>query len=85
MTELGPWALTVGALAAVLTALSRLAARARRRGAGRDMMGPFDMIWRPHTYQVEQQSKAQEQSGITRPSPDARLQPGEARPVGGCR
>jgi len=64
------WSAAAGVLAGVLGGLAWLASRARRRGAGRDIMGPVDMIYRPHTHQISFEIQAQEQRVVPMPAPD---------------
>jgi hypothetical protein len=70
VNEIVPWIVTVVAVAAVLAGLAWLAARTRRRGVGREIMGPVDMIYRPHTHQVNREIRTQEERMVARPSPD---------------
>jgi len=51
-------------LAAVLGALALLASRTRRRGVGLEVMGPVDLIYRPHTYEINREIRTQEQRGV---------------------
>jgi hypothetical protein len=59
-----PWLVFVAALAAVLGALTWLASRTRRRGVGLEVMGPVDLIYRPHTYEINREIRTQEQRGV---------------------
>ena len=59
-----PWLIFIAALAAVLGALAWLAARTRRRGVGLEVMGPVDLIYRPHTHEINREIRAQEQRGV---------------------
>jgi hypothetical protein len=49
-----------------------LAARTRRRGVGRDIMCPVDLIYRPHTHQLNAEIQVQEQRRVPIPSPGDR-------------
>jgi hypothetical protein len=65
----------LGSFAAVLSGLWWLAARVRRRGAGRDLMGPIDLIYRPHTQLINIEVQVQEQRMAPMASPDDKLHP----------
>ena len=70
-----PWLVSAAALAAVLGALAWLAARTRRRGVGQELMGPVDMIYRPHTHQINQQIRQDEQRMVALPPPGDKARP----------
>ena len=61
MDQIIQWLIFVLILAAILAALSWLASRARRRGVGHQVSGPVDMIFRPHTYDMDVEVQIQEQ------------------------
>jgi hypothetical protein len=61
MEQILPWLVSAAVLAAVLGTLARLAARTRRRGVGMEVMGPVDLIYRPHTYEINRGIRQQEQ------------------------
>jgi hypothetical protein len=65
------WSAFVAVLAALCWSLLRLAARVRRRGVGRELMGPVDMLYRPHTYQINIEMQTQEERMVETPSPGA--------------
>lgn len=69
MQAIMPWAVTAAFLAVVLAGLAWLAARARRRGVGREIMGPVDLIYRPHTHRLNQEMQVQEQRMVALPPP----------------
>jgi hypothetical protein len=75
MSEIVPWLVAVGVFAAVLGCLAWLAARLRRRGVGREIMGPIDLIYRPHAQHLNIELQAQEQRMAPMPSPDDPLRP----------
>jgi hypothetical protein len=64
MERIVPWLVFVATLAAVLGALTWLASRTRRRGVGLEVMGPVDVIYRPHTYEINREIRTQEQRGV---------------------
>ncbi|SNY46868.1 hypothetical protein SAMN05421748_10824 [Paractinoplanes atraurantiacus] len=64
-----PWLVFVAVLAALLVCLAWLAARSRRRGVGREIMGPVDLIYRPHTHKINQEIQIQEERMVGTPSP----------------
>ena len=64
-----PWLVFLAILAAVLAALLWLAARVRRRGVGRELMGPVDLIYRPHTHLLNQEIVIQDQRAVDTPAP----------------
>lgn len=70
MAALVPWLVTALIVAAILGALTWLAARVRRTGAGRDLMGPIDEIYRPHTHLIQREIQLQEQRAVGLPSAD---------------
>ena len=59
-----PWLVFIAVLTAVLGALTWLASRTRRRGVGMEVMGPVDLIYRPHTYEINREIRTQEQRGV---------------------
>jgi hypothetical protein len=63
------WSVFVAVLAAICWVLLRLAARVRRRGAGRDLMGPIDLLYRPHTHEINVAMRTQEERMVESPSP----------------
>jgi hypothetical protein len=64
MGQVWPCLIFTVVLTAVLGALTRLAARTRRRGVGLEVMGPVDQIYRPHTYEINREIRTQEQRGV---------------------
>ncbi|MFI7542066.1 hypothetical protein [Actinoplanes sp. NPDC049599] len=64
MGQLVPWLIFIATLATILGALARLAARTRRRGVGLEVMGPVDLVYRPHTYEINQEIRRQEQAAV---------------------
>jgi hypothetical protein len=68
--EIVPWLVSAAVLAAVLGALAWLAARTRRRGVGHDLMGAVDMIYRPHTHQINLATRTHEQRMVAKPPAD---------------
>nr|WP_221382360.1 hypothetical protein [Actinoplanes polyasparticus] len=76
MGQIVPWLAFVAVLAAVLGCLAWLAARTRRRGVGRDIMGPVDLIYRPHTHQINHEIQAYEVRRVAPPAPGDPLKRG---------
>jgi hypothetical protein len=76
-----PWLVFVSVLAALLGCLAWLASRTRRRGVGREIMGPVDLIYRPHTHEINKEIQVQEERMVAMPSPGDPLNRtrGEAR------
>jgi hypothetical protein len=70
MGEIVPWLVFAVVFAAILGSLAWLASRARRRGVGRDIMGPVDLIYRPHTHLINLEIQVQEERTVAMPSPD---------------
>jgi hypothetical protein len=70
MGEIVPWLVSAAVFAAILGSLAWLASRTRRRGVGREIMGPVDLIYRPHTHQINFETQMQEQRMVAMPSPD---------------
>jgi hypothetical protein len=68
--EIVPWLVSAAVLAAVLGALAWLAARTRRRGVGQELMGPVDLIYRPHTHQITIERRTREERMVAPPSTD---------------
>jgi hypothetical protein len=64
-----PWLVFVAVLAALLGCLAWLASRTRRRGVGREIMGPVDLIYRPHTHEINKEIQVQEERMVAMPSP----------------
>ncbi|MGC4747908.1 hypothetical protein ACLQ28_19960 [Micromonospora sp. DT201] len=50
----------VGCVAAILGVLWWLGSRVRRRGAGGEVMGPFEEIWHPAAHRVRAEIRVQE-------------------------
>jgi hypothetical protein len=69
MGQIAPWLIFAAALAALLRFLAWLASRARRSGVGREIMGPVDLMYRPHTHQINQEIRVQEQRMAETPAP----------------
>ncbi|MEO3746517.1 hypothetical protein [Plantactinospora sp. B5E13] len=55
-------------LAAILAGLSWLGLRVRRRGAGGDVMGPFEEIWHPAAHRYRAEVRVHEQRMLPTPS-----------------
>jgi hypothetical protein len=64
MGQILPWLVSAAVLAAILGALAWLAARTRRRGVGMEVMGPVDLVFRPHTYEINRDLRTQEESAV---------------------
>ncbi len=73
MGEVIPWLVFAAGLAAVLGALAWLAARTRRRGVGRELMGPVDLIYRPHTHQINLETRTREERMVAIPPAEGPL------------
>jgi hypothetical protein len=69
MGEILPWLVFVAGLAALLGCLAWLASRTRRGGVGREIMGPVDLIYRPHTHQINLEIRVQEERMVAMPAP----------------
>jgi len=63
------WLAFVAVLAAICGGLLWLAARVRRRGVGRELMGPVDLLYRPHTHEINIEMQTQEERMVETPSP----------------
>lgn len=63
------WLVFVAVLTAILGCLAWLASRTRRRGVGREIMGPVDLIYRPHTHKINQEIQIQEERMVAMPAP----------------
>ncbi|NES16826.1 MULTISPECIES: hypothetical protein [Micromonospora] len=72
MAELAAILLVVGALAVVLSLLSWLASRVRRRGVGGDVMGPLDEIWHPAAHRFRAEIEVHEERVLPLPAPGDR-------------
>ena len=59
----------VAVLGVVCWSLMWLAARVRRRGVGRELMGPVDLLYRPHTHEINIEMRTQEERMVEMPSP----------------
>jgi len=79
--EIVPWIAFVAVLVALLGSLAWLASRARRTGVGREIMGPVDLMYRPHTHQINLEIQVQEERTVAVPSPGDPLK--RARPDAG--
>lgn len=77
--EIAPWLAFVAVLAALLGGLAWLASCVRRRGVGREIMGPVDLMYRPHTHQINLEIQVQEERKVAIPSPGDPLK--RARPA----
>jgi hypothetical protein len=64
MGQMVPWLIFIAVLAGILGALTWLASRTRRRGVGLEVMGPVDLVYRPHTYEINREIRRQEQRGV---------------------
>jgi hypothetical protein len=69
------WVAFVAVLAAICWGLLRLAARVRRRGVGRELMGPIDLLYRPHTHEINIEMRTQEERMVEMPSPGEPARP----------
>lgn len=69
MGQIVPFLVFIVVVAALLGALAWLAARTRRRGVGRELMGPVDLIYRPHTHAINHEIQAREQRRVEMPAP----------------
>jgi hypothetical protein len=67
--DIVPWLVTIAVLAAILRSLTWLGVRARRRGVGREIMGPVDLIYRPHTQLINAEIQVQEKLMASKSSP----------------
>lgn len=56
--------------AAILGGMAWIAVRARRRGLGDSITGPWDEIWHPTAHQAHIEIREQEERATPRPSPD---------------
>jgi hypothetical protein len=79
MSEIVPWLVSAAVFAAILGSLAWLASRTRRRGVGREIMGPVDLIYRPHTHQINFETQMQEQRMVAMPSPDDQWRPSRGK------
>jgi hypothetical protein len=70
VNEIVPWLVFAAVLAAILGSLAWLASRTRRSGVGRELMGAVDLIYRPHTHQINFEIQVQEERTVAMPSPD---------------
>jgi hypothetical protein len=75
-----PWLVFVAVTAALLGGLAWLAARTRRRGVGQEIMGPVDLIYRPHTHQINHEIRAQAQRMVAMPPAGDPARPGARVP-----
>ncbi|MCA2215374.1 hypothetical protein [Jidongwangia harbinensis] len=75
MRAVVPFLVFAVALGTVLAALAWLAARTRRRGVGRELMGPVDLLYRPHTHQLNQEIRQQEQQMVAMPPAEGGREP----------
>lgn len=71
MEKVLAWFGFAAVLAVICWSLLRLAARVRRRGVGRELMGPVDLLYRPHTHEINVQMQTQEERMVETPSPGA--------------
>ncbi|GGJ96034.1 hypothetical protein GCM10010123_27450 [Pilimelia anulata] len=65
-----PWLVCAAVLGAVLYGLAWLAGRVRRRGGGSELMGPVDLIYRPHAHLLHAEIRQHEQRRIPLPAPN---------------
>ena len=77
MGQIVPWVMFAACLASLLGGLAWLASRARRSGVGREIMGPVDLIYRPHTHQINVEIRVQQERMVAMPSPGDPLTPGQ--------
>ena len=69
MSAVLPWVVLVVVLGGVAWCLTRLAARVRRRGGGSELMGPVDLMYRPHTHLLRQEMAIHDQRAADTPAP----------------
>ena len=68
-----PWLVFAAVLGAILSALTGLATRVRRRGVGHQLSGPVDMIFRPHTHDQSMEIEIQQERMTPQLPVDGRL------------
>ena len=64
-----PWLVLLVILAALAASLLWLARRVRRRGGGRELMGPVDLMYRPHAHMLNQEIVIQERRAVDNAGP----------------
>ena len=69
MEKVAAWVGFIAVLGAFCRSLLWLAARVRRRGVGRELMGPVDLLYRPHTHEINIAMRTQEERMVEMPSP----------------
>ncbi|MFC3504866.1 hypothetical protein ACFOOK_28405 [Micromonospora krabiensis] len=62
--------MVVGCVAAIAGGLGWLGSRARRRGVGGEVMGPFEEMWHPAAHRYRAEVRQHEQHEAPRPSAD---------------
>jgi hypothetical protein len=67
--DIVPWLVTAAVLAAILRSLVWLGDRARRRGVGREIMGPVDLMYRPYTQLINAEILVREKLMASKSSP----------------
>ncbi|RLP96022.1 hypothetical protein EAD89_00715 [Micromonospora sp. BL4] len=70
-------------LAAVLGTLLWLGARARRRGVGGEVMGPFEEMWHPAAHRLRAEIRLQEARVVPMPPQGAGVMGGAVTPLSG--
>ena len=83
MTGLLGYLVLAAGLAAVLGALTWLGRRVRRRGAGGELMGPFEEIWHPAAHHYRQEIRTYEERAAPSPSPDDKWRSAQLRSTRG--
>jgi hypothetical protein len=61
-----------GCVAGISGGLVALGSRARRRGVGGEVMGPFEEIWHPAAHRFRAEIRVHEERMVPMPSPDPR-------------
>ncbi|MEE6258094.1 hypothetical protein [Plantactinospora sonchi] len=69
MDALLPVLVLAATLVAILAGLTWLGIRVRRRGAGGDVMGPFEEIWHPAAHRYRAEIRVHEERMVPTPSP----------------
>lgn len=69
MTAFLAFLATAAGVASVAAGLAWLGRRVRRRGAGGEVMGPFEEIWHPAAHRARLEIEVQEERMVPLPSP----------------
>ncbi|MEH1015922.1 hypothetical protein V6U90_22775 [Micromonospora sp. CPCC 206060] len=75
MFEVLAFLAVAGCVAAIAGGPAWLGSRARRRGVGGEVMGPFEEIWHPAAPRYRAEIRVQEQRMAPRPSADDQEDP----------